>query len=117
MVFEDGQNEPMKIDGVAAEAKRFSDGSATPLSSMAEALEELARLLKAHKEVPKEEARLRLDTFCDACSWVSVLFGCLSIAFKFAKLEYVARVVFLHRPLNLSLPIYFPSLCSFEFHI
>jgi hypothetical protein len=110
-------NEPMKMDGVAAKAEHFSDGSATPLSSMAEALEELARLLKSHKEVPKEEARLRLDTFCDACSWVSVLFGCLGIAFKFAELEYVAKVVFLHRPLNLSLPIYFPSLCLFEFHI
>jgi hypothetical protein len=97
----------MKMDGLAAEVERFSDGSATPLSSMADAFEELARLLKSHKEVPKEEARLRLDTFCDACSWVSVLFGCLGIAFKFAELEYVAKVVFLHRPLNLSLPIYF----------
>jgi hypothetical protein len=117
MVFEDGQNEPMKMDGVAAEAERFSDGSATPLSSMVEAFEELARLLKSHKEVPKEEVRLHLGTFCDTCSWFSVLFGCLGIAFKFAELEYVTRVVFLHHPLNLSLPIYFPSLCLFEFHI
>jgi len=92
VVFEDGQNEPMKMDGVAAEVERFSDGSATPLSSMADAFEELARLLKSHKEVPKEEARLRLDTFCDACSWVSVLFGCLGLAFKFAESEYVSKV-------------------------
>ncbi|XP_059453715.1 ACD11 homolog protein isoform X2 [Corylus avellana] len=78
------------MDGVAVES--FNDGSVTPLSSIAEAFEELARLLKSHKEGSKEEARLRLDTFCDACSWVSVLFECLGIAFKFAELEYVAKV-------------------------
>ncbi|KAI4386465.1 hypothetical protein MLD38_004396 [Melastoma candidum] len=33
-----------------------------------------------------------LVTFCEACSLVSVLFSCLGLAFKFAELEYVAKL-------------------------
>ncbi|XP_062158482.1 ACD11 homolog protein [Alnus glutinosa] len=78
------------MDGVAAES--FSDGAVTPLSAIADAFEELAKLLNSRKDESKEEARLRLDTFCDACSWVSILFGCLGLAFKFAESEYVSKV-------------------------
>lgn len=35
---------------------------------------------------------LRLDAFCSACTHVSVLFGCLGFAFKFAEMEYVSKV-------------------------
>ncbi|KAI6686196.1 hypothetical protein NL676_032109 [Syzygium grande] len=35
---------------------------------------------------------IRLDALCDACGPVSVLFGCLGIAFKFAELEFVSKV-------------------------
>lgn len=62
----------------------------TPLSAMAEAFEELLEISKANQKGSKEE--MRLDTFCDACSFVSVLFGCLGLAFKFAELEYVSKV-------------------------
>ncbi|KAK9903805.1 hypothetical protein M0R45_000915 [Rubus argutus] len=33
-----------------------------------------------------------LDTFCEACSLVSILFSCLGLAFKFAEMEYVSKV-------------------------
>ncbi|KZV26961.1 glycolipid transfer protein-like [Dorcoceras hygrometricum] len=60
----------------------------TPLSAMADSFEELAALVKS-KGFSYD---LDLKTFCDACSLVSVLFGCLGIAFKFAELEYVSKV-------------------------
>ena len=60
--------------------------AATPLSAVAEAFEELARIVK------DGNGELRLSTFCDACSLVSVLFSCLGIAFRFAELEYVSKV-------------------------
>lgn len=61
--------------------------NAMPLSSVMEAFEGLALFLQSRRG--KE---LRLDTFCEACSLVSVLFGCLGLAFKFAEMEYVAKV-------------------------
>ncbi|XP_056164301.1 ACD11 homolog protein-like [Syzygium oleosum] len=61
----------------------------TPLSGIAEAFEEMAGLLRSDKGGGVE---LRLDKFCDACSLVSVLFGCLGLAFKFAEMEYIAKV-------------------------
>ncbi|KAJ3697705.1 hypothetical protein LUZ61_001410 [Rhynchospora tenuis] len=62
------------------------DADATPLSAVAEAFEQLSRLIESG------ERCLRLSTFGSACSLVSVLFGCLGFAFKFAELEYVAKV-------------------------
>ncbi|KAJ3672901.1 hypothetical protein LUZ60_006275 [Juncus effusus] len=64
----------------------FKDTHATPLAAVAEAFEELARWLESG------EGELRLSSFTDACSLVSVLFSCLGLAFKFAELEYVAKV-------------------------
>lgn len=60
----------------------------TPLAAVADAFEELSAVLKA-KGLNHD---LDLKTFCDACSLVSVLFGCLGIAFKFAEMEYVSKV-------------------------
>ncbi|KAK6133850.1 hypothetical protein DH2020_032400 [Rehmannia glutinosa] len=67
----------------------FEDTSSelTPLSAVADAFEELSALLKA-KGLDYD---LDLKTFCDACSLVSILFGCLGLAFKFAELEYVSK--------------------------
>ncbi|XP_044493284.1 ACD11 homolog protein-like [Mangifera indica] len=59
----------------------------TPLDVIVGAFEELAKLLNC-----EGNRELRLDTFCDACSLVSVLFSCLGLAFKFAEMEYVAKV-------------------------
>ena len=74
-----------EIDAVG---QRATAAALTPLAAMAEAFEELAKLLK---ERNNEEA-LRLVPFCDACALVSVLFGCLGFAFKFAELEYISKV-------------------------
>ncbi|XP_021299887.1 ACD11 homolog protein [Herrania umbratica] len=60
----------------------------TPLSAIVEAFEELSEFL----ECQMKDEELRLDKFCDACSLVSVLFSCLGLAFKFAEMEYVAKV-------------------------
>ncbi|MCL7022806.1 hypothetical protein MKW94_009451 [Papaver nudicaule] len=67
--------------------KPNNNDTSTPLSAIAEAFEELARTIKS-----KDFQDLRLSTFSEACSLVSVLFGCLGIAFKFAEMEYCAKV-------------------------
>ena len=82
------------MDGVP---ERFKDDPATataPLSAIAEAFEELAKLINSAKLNGSEPYHLRLDTFCDACSLISILFGCLGLAFKFAELEYISKVLF-----------------------
>ncbi|KAE8648789.1 ACD11 homolog protein [Cucumis sativus] len=65
------------------------DNGATPLTAIAESFEGLAKLVKSLKNSSQE---LRLDTLCDACSLVSILFSSLGLAFKFAELEYVSKV-------------------------
>ncbi|KAB1218620.1 hypothetical protein CJ030_MR3G026500 [Morella rubra] len=70
------------------EGKNLKDATMTPLSAVAEAFEEMAKLLKSRKE----DQQLRLDTFCEACSLVSVFFGCLGLAFKFAESEYLSKI-------------------------
>lgn len=64
----------------------------TPLSAMAEAFEELSRTVGKFNINGCSDDCLRLKPFCDACSLVSVLFGCLGIAFKFAEYEYCSKV-------------------------
>ncbi|TKY50821.1 ACD11-like protein [Spatholobus suberectus] len=59
-----------------------------PLSAIAEAFEGLSKRLKERNNAQG----IRLDTFCEAASLVSVLFRCLGLAFKFAELEYVAKL-------------------------
>ncbi|KAL7145083.1 hypothetical protein ABFS83_07G055400 [Erythranthe nasuta] len=63
---------------------------AKTLKVMAEAFKELAE--KINQCPDGEEARLELVPFSRACSLVSPLFRCLGIAFKFAELDYVAKV-------------------------
>ncbi|CAA0834626.1 Accelerated cell death 11 [Striga hermonthica] len=63
---------------------------AKTLRLMADAFKELAGAIN---QFPAgEEARLELGPFSRACSLVSPLFRCLGIAFKFAELDYVAKV-------------------------
>ncbi|ONK75276.1 uncharacterized protein A4U43_C03F15180 [Asparagus officinalis] len=73
-----------EFDSCSSSDDAFKE-SATPLSSVAEAFEDLAMALKSNEN-------LRLGTFCDACALVSVLFSSLGIAFKFAEYEYVSKV-------------------------
>lgn len=61
-----------------------------PLTAIAEAFEELSKWMKENSG----GHHIRLDNFCEVASLVSVLFRCLGLAFKFAELEYVAKVSF-----------------------
>ncbi|KAH7516547.1 ACD11 homolog protein [Ziziphus jujuba] len=72
-------------------AESFKDSASTPLSSIAEAFEELSRFLNNWK-VDGSNEDMPLGKFCEACSRISILFSCLGIAFKFAELEYVSKV-------------------------
>lgn len=78
-----------------------------PLSAMVDAFEELAKRAKGRKNGSTGEEKLRLDNFCEACFLPSVLFNCLGLAFKFAELEYVAKVRFPFSPLE--------SMCLFSY--
>lgn len=66
----------------------------TPLSSIAQAFEEISDLInkKINDNDNNSYVDLQLKPFCEACTLVSVLFGCLGIAFKFAEMEYTAKV-------------------------
>ncbi|KVH96303.1 Glycolipid transfer protein domain-containing protein [Cynara cardunculus var. scolymus] len=65
-------------------------GTGTALSSIADAFEEITDLIIKHDD-GGDSVDLKLKPFCDACSLVSVLFGCLGIAFKFAEMEYTSK--------------------------
>lgn len=82
---------PKSSSVIEVVSKRYEDHVvSTPLSSIVEAFEDIDKLL----QVKKSEEGLRLDTFCHACSRISILFGCLGVAFKFAESEYVSKVYF-----------------------
>ncbi|CAN6689432.1 unnamed protein product [Malus baccata var. baccata] len=57
-----------------------------PLRKIAEAFKEL------EAAVNSPAADVEVAPFSHACSLVSPLFGCLGIAFKFAEMDYVAKV-------------------------
>ncbi|KAF5200393.1 Acd11-like protein [Thalictrum thalictroides] len=59
-----------------------------PLPLIADAFEHLSNFLLTNNT----QQHLHLVPFTDACSLVSVLFNCLGIAFKFAEMEYCAKV-------------------------
>lgn len=77
--------EPICGDAAAA-VVAARKGMETPLTAVAEAFEELARRMEA------DGGELRLGPFGDTCALVSVLFSCLGMAFRFAEIEYVAKV-------------------------
>lgn len=74
----------------------------TPLSAVADAFEDLSAVVNSGSF----DGDLDLKSFCDACSLVSVLFGCLGTAFKFAELEYCSKVNSPPNPLPPSIYIY-----------
>ncbi|KAG5562283.1 hypothetical protein RHGRI_005120 [Rhododendron griersonianum] len=67
-----------------------------PLRKISEAFIGLANTVKnnSNSQTPDQEDVVQLETapFSHACSLVSPLFGCLGIAFKFAEIDYVAKV-------------------------
>ncbi|XP_047307213.1 ACD11 homolog protein-like [Impatiens glandulifera] len=85
-------NRTMSMPDMVNDNPVFDDSDNTkqrPLSAVAEAFEDLSKMVNDAGTSPGE---LRLKPFCDACSLVSVLFGCLGMAFRFAELEYVSKV-------------------------
>ncbi|CAB80630.1 putative protein [Arabidopsis thaliana] len=82
------EEEDMFEDAVCTTQARVN----TPLSVITEAFEDLADLVKPQRSDEIDEDELRLDDFCSACTHVSVLFNCLGFAFKFAEMEYIAKV-------------------------
>lgn len=57
-----------------------------PLRNISEAFKELAATVNA------QTGDIGVAPFSSACSLISPLFGCLGIAFKFAEIDYVAKV-------------------------
>ncbi|XP_059438629.1 accelerated cell death 11 [Corylus avellana] len=57
-----------------------------PLRKISEAFKELAATVNS------QTADVEVASFSRACSHVSPLFACLGIAFKFAEMDYVAKV-------------------------
>lgn len=57
-----------------------------PLTKISESFKELAATVNL------QASDVELAAFSRACSYVSPLFGCLGIAFKFAEMDYVAKV-------------------------
>ncbi|KAF5803118.1 putative glycolipid transfer protein [Helianthus annuus] len=59
-----------------------------PLRKISEAFNAIANTINSQHQQPD----LELASFSRACSLVSPLFRCLGIAFKFAEMDYVAKV-------------------------
>ncbi|KAJ6832117.1 putative accelerated cell death 11 [Iris pallida] len=62
-----------------------------PLRRIAEAFEPLAASAKS-KGSSSSSPPMEVGPFSEACSRVSILFGCLGFAFKFAEKDYVSKV-------------------------
>lgn len=72
-----------------------------PLRKIAEAFKELEATINSQAQ------EVEVASFSHACSLVSPLFGCLGIAFKFAELDYVAKVIIHLYPLPTPPPLFF----------
>ncbi|KAH1208885.1 Accelerated cell death 11 [Glycine max] len=59
------------------------------LRKIADAFNDLANVFTDSQSA---EAEVKVAPFSHACSLVSPLFGCLGVAFKFAEMDYVAKV-------------------------
>ncbi|KAK9070751.1 hypothetical protein SSX86_011153 [Deinandra increscens subsp. villosa] len=62
-----------------------------PLRKISEAFIEIANSITSQNP-NNQQLELQLASFSRACSLVSPLFRCLGIAFKFAEMDYVAKV-------------------------
>ncbi|KAI7734607.1 hypothetical protein M8C21_025402 [Ambrosia artemisiifolia] len=63
-----------------------------PLRKISEAFNTIANTINSQHQNPNQLPELELASFSRACSLVSPLFRCLGIAFKFAEMDYVAKV-------------------------
>ena len=64
----------------------MGDLGVKPLRNISESFKALAATVNA------ENTTVEVAPFSRACSFISPLFGCLGIAFKFAEMDYVAKV-------------------------
>lgn len=74
------------------------DESERPLQLIAMAFTNLAVDVRMQQD--EKDADLRVASFASASSRVSILFGCLGIAFKFAERDYVSKVQDLMKAAN-----------------
>ncbi|KAL8208822.1 hypothetical protein R6Q57_008234 [Mikania cordata] len=69
-----------------------------PLRKISEAFIEIAGSINSQHQHqhqhqhPNQHSEIQLASFSRACSLISPLFRCLGIAFKFAEMDYVAKV-------------------------
>ncbi|KAD5317847.1 hypothetical protein E3N88_17793 [Mikania micrantha] len=63
-----------------------------PLRKISEAFIEIAGSINSQHQHPNQQSEIQLASFSRACSLISPLFRCLGIAFKFAEMDYVAKV-------------------------
>ena len=66
--------------------------SGRPLKDIAEAFSGLATDVQTASSSDDPAKALQVIKFANACDRISVLFGCLGIAFKFAEKDYVSKV-------------------------
>lgn len=66
-------------------------GAERPLQQIAKAFSDLAADVKQSQQQEKEDD-VQVASFAGASARLSVLFGCLGIAFKFAERDYVSKV-------------------------
>lgn len=70
-----------------------SSDNEKPLRKIAEAFKDLSNAVKDSQTLDNHNnSQLELAPFSHACSLVSPLFRCLGIAFRFAEMDYVAKV-------------------------
>jgi len=65
----------------------MADNNHKPLRKISESFKELEATVNS--QTPDD---IDVASFSRACSLISPLFGCLGIAFKFAEMDYVAKV-------------------------
>ncbi|XP_050287912.1 accelerated cell death 11 [Quercus robur] len=65
----------------------MADNNHKPLRKISESFKELEATVNS--QTPDD---IDVASFSQACSLISPLFGCLGIAFKFAEMDYVAKV-------------------------
>ncbi|CAM6096580.1 unnamed protein product [Calypogeia fissa] len=70
----------------------MEENSSTPLKEISEAFAGLAADVSRAKSSSVHSEQVQVAKFANACDRISVLFGCLGIAFKFAEKDYVAKV-------------------------
>ena len=84
-----------KKDPSSSSSMAEANGGDKPLQNISDAFKGLASVV-----ADSQTAEMELAPFSRACSLVCPLFGCLGIAFKFAEMDFVAKVPMFGSPEN-----------------